>query len=155
YTEFESKRLDGNIGYIRFNIFTIPVIEKTNNAIREFHNADGLIFDLRGNPGGVGAIAVSIAGRLSEKAGSLGTMKTRAGEIKFAVFPQPSPYAGPVTILLDSLSASTSEVFASGMQEMGRAVIIGERSAGACLPSYFQKLPTGAIFQFAVADFRT
>jgi carboxyl-terminal processing protease len=34
-------------------------------------------------------------------------------------------------------------------------VIIGERSAGACLPSYFQKLPTGALFQFAIADFRT
>jgi carboxyl-terminal processing protease len=41
------------------------------------------------------------------------------------------------------------------MQEMGRAFIIGERSAGACLPSVFQKLPTGALFQFAIADFKT
>jgi carboxyl-terminal processing protease len=41
------------------------------------------------------------------------------------------------------------------MQELGRAVVVGERTAGAALPSIFQKLPTGALFQYAVADFRT
>ncbi|HMY73967.1 MAG TPA: S41 family peptidase, partial [Blastocatellia bacterium] len=87
--------------------------------------------------------------------GLLGTMKMRNSEVKFTVFPQTNAYAGPVAILIDGLSASTSEVFSSGMQEMGRAVIVGERSAGACLPSYFQKLPTGALFQFAIADFKT
>jgi carboxyl-terminal processing protease len=85
----------------------------------------------------------------------LGTMKMRSSEVKFAIFPQSNPYTGPVVILLDGLSASTSEVFSSGMQELGRAVIIGERSLGACLPSVFQKLPTGALFQFAIADFKT
>ncbi len=155
YTEFESKRLDGNIGYIRFNIFTTPVIGMVRQAIRNLHDADALVFDLRGNPGGVGGIAVSIAGQLVEKGGSLGTMKTRTSEIKFAVFPQQNAYAGPVAILLDGMSGSTSEIFAAGMQELGRAVVVGERSAGACLPSHFQKLPTGAIFQFAVADFKT
>ena len=155
YTEFEAKRIDGNIGYIRFNIFTMPIVEKTNTAIRELRDADGLIFDLRGNPGGVGGIAMSIAGRLVEKGGSLGTMKSRTGEIKFAIFPQQAPYSGPIMILVDSMSGSTSEIFAGGMQELGRAIVIGERSAGACLPSYFQKLPTGAIFQFAIADFKT
>ena len=52
-------------------------------------------------------------------------------------------------------SASTSEVFASGMQELGRAVIVGEGSAGAALPSIIQKLPTGALFQYAIGDFKT
>jgi carboxyl-terminal processing protease len=41
------------------------------------------------------------------------------------------------------------------MQEIGRAAVVGERTAGAALPSIFQKLPTGALFQYAVADFRT
>jgi carboxyl-terminal processing protease len=75
--------------------------------------------------------------------------------LKFVIFPQANPYPGPVVILIDGLSGSTSEVFASGMQEMGRAVVVGERSAGAALPSFFQKLPTGALFEFAIADFKT
>ncbi|MEP7342075.1 MAG: S41 family peptidase [Acidobacteriota bacterium] len=159
YTEFESKRLPqaggSYIAYIRFNIFTTPVTDKIRAAIREMHDADGMIFDLRGNPGGVAGIAVGIAGQLFDKGATLGTMKMRSSEVKFAIFPQTNPFTGPVAILLDGLSGSTSEVFSSGMQETGRAVIIGERSAGACLPSYFQKLPTGALFQFAIADFRT
>jgi carboxyl-terminal processing protease len=57
--------------------------------------------------------------------------------------------------MIDGLSGSTSEVFSAGMQEIGRAVIVGETSVGAALPSVFQKLPTGARFQYAIADFRT
>jgi carboxyl-terminal processing protease len=161
YTEFETKRMahspsaSGYIGYIRFNIFTMPVIEKLKAAITGFGDADGLIFDLRGNPGGIGAIAITIAGRICDKQGSLGTMKMRTGELKFPIFPQANPYAGPVAVLIDRMSASTSEVFSSGIQELGRAVIVGERSAGLALPSLIQKLPTGALFQFAIADFKT
>ncbi|MGH9832390.1 MAG: S41 family peptidase [Blastocatellia bacterium] len=155
YTEFEARRLPGDIGYIRFNVFVIPVMEKVKAAIREFSDAGALIFDLRGNPGGVGAMASGIAGLLTTQAATLGTMKTRTNELKFVVFPQSNPFTGPVAILIDGGSGSTSEIFSGGMQEMGRAVVIGERSAGACLPSYFQKLPTGALFQFAIADFKT
>ena len=158
YTEFETKRIAngaGYIGYIRFNIFTSPVIEKLKAAITGFGDADGMIFDLRGNPGGIAGIATTIAGRICDKPGSLGVMKMRSGELKFAFFPQENRYAGPVAVLIDGMSASTSEVFSSGIQEIGRAVIVGERSAGAALPSFFQKLPTGAIFQFAIADFKT
>ena len=75
--------------------------------------------------------------------------------VNFAVFPQSNPYLGPVVILADGGSASTSEIFAGGLQELGRAVVVGERTAGAALPSYFQRLPTGALFQYAIADFTT
>jgi carboxyl-terminal processing protease len=158
YTEFETKRIAngaGYIGYIRFNIFTAPVIEKLKAAISGFGDADGMIFDLRGNPGGLGGIATTIAGRICDRPGSLGVMKMRSGELRFAFFPQEKRYAGPVAVLIDGMSASTSEVFSGGIQEIGRAVIVGERSAGAALPSFIQKLPTGALFQFAVADFKT
>jgi carboxyl-terminal processing protease len=155
YTEFEAQRLPGDIGYIRFNVFVTPVMNKVKAALREFSDAGALIFDLRGNPGGVGAMASGIAGLLTTQAATLGAMRTRTNELKFAVFPQSNSYAGPVAILIDGGSGSTSEIFAAGLQEMGRAVVIGERSAGACLPSYIQKLPTGALFQFAVADFKT
>ncbi|HET8675886.1 MAG TPA: S41 family peptidase [Blastocatellia bacterium] len=155
YPEFEAKRLPSGIGYIRFNVFAISLMEKVRQAIRSMSDAPGIIIDLRGNPGGVGVMANGMAGLLHSKQASLGTMRLRTGHMNFAVFPQPEPYPGPVAILIDNGSASTSEIFAAGMQELGRAVVVGERSAGAALPSVFLKLPTGALFQYAVADFKT
>ncbi len=153
--EFEAKRLPSGHAYIRFNIWVTPLMPKIRAAIRELEDAPGLIFDLRGNPGGIGGMASGIGGHLFEKETSLGKMQMRSGYTNFAVFPQALMYSGPVAILLDGASASTSEVFASGMQELGRAVIVGERSVGAALPSVFQKLPTGAVFQYAIGDFKT
>ena len=155
YMEFETKRLAGGVGYIRFNIFVIPLLEKIKAAIRQMSDAPGIIIDLRGNPGGVGGMATGIAGVLESKQTSLGVMKLRTGHMNFAVFPQPGAYTGSVAILIDGSSASTSEVFAGGMQDIGRGVVIGERSVGAALPSVFEKLPTGALFQYAIADFKT
>ncbi|MEW6209573.1 MAG: S41 family peptidase [Acidobacteriota bacterium] len=154
YSEFESRRIDG-IGYIRFNIFTLNLSERILSAIRSLNDARGLIIDLRGNPGGVGAMASSIAGVLETRPGSLGAMKTRTGQIEFRIFPQRDAFTGPVVVLIDGRSGSTSEVFTSGMQESGRVIVVGERSVGAALPSAFQKLPTGALFQYAIADFKT
>jgi carboxyl-terminal processing protease len=155
YTEFEAKRVANNIGYIRFNTFVPILTERIREAVKSMNDAAGIIFDLRGNPGGFGTMANGIAGLLSNQPGSLGSMKMRTGEVKFVVFPQQNANLRPVVILIDGGSASTSEIFAGGMQELGRALIIGERSLGAALPSTFQKLPTGALFQYAIADFKT
>jgi carboxyl-terminal processing protease len=155
YTEFEAKRLDGGIGYVRFNVFVISLMDRIRAAIRGMSDAPGIIIDLRGNPGGLGGMAPGIAGVLEKEPTSLGTMQMRSGYQRFAVFPQLNPYLGPVVILADGGSASTSEIFAAGMQELGRAVVVGERTVGAALPSVLQKLPTGALFQYAIADFKT
>jgi len=155
YTEFETKRLVGGIGYIRFNVFVSMLMDRIRGAIRGMSDAPGIIFDLRGNPGGLGGMAPGIAGVLTKEQSSLGTMSFRSGYQHFAIFPQPNPFLGPVVILTDGGSASTSEIFAAGMQELGRAVVVGERTPGAALPSVFQKLPTGALFQYAIADFKT
>jgi carboxyl-terminal processing protease len=90
-------------------------------------------------------------------------MTNREGFIDFLVNPRRAtadgrlvkPYAGPLAILVDPLSASTSEIFAAGLQELGRAVVIGQTTAGAALPSMATKLPNGDVLQFAVADFVT
>ena len=155
YTEFEAKRLAGGIGYIRFNVFVMLLMDRIKSAIRGMSDAPGIIIDLRGNPGGLGGMSFGIAGVLEKEQASLGTMRMRSGHQNFAVFPQTNPYLGPVVILTDGGSASTSEIFAGGMQELGRASVVGERTAGAALPSYFQKLPTGALFQYAIGDFKT
>jgi len=152
---FESKRLDGNIGYIRFNMWVIPQMTKIREAIRKLNDADGIIFDLRGNPGGVGGMASGVAGLLTSERTSLGSMTNRESEQKFIVYPQPNAFTGKIIILIDYGSASTSEVFAAGMQEVGRAKIVGERSAGGILPSLFDTLPTGAIFQYAISDYKS
>ena len=155
YTEFEAKRLADGIGYIRFNIFVISLMERIRAAIRGMSDAPGIIIDLRGNPGGFGGMAPGIAGVLEKEQVSLGTMHTRSDHTNFVAFPQAKAYLGPVVILTDGGSASTSEIFAGGLQELGRAIVVGERTVGAALPSYFQKLPTGALFQYAIADFKT
>lgn len=152
---FESKRLENNVGYIRFNMWTIPQMPKIREAVRSLHGADGIIFDLRGNPGGVGGMAPGVAGLLVREQTSLGSMKSRASEMKFIVYPQADVYDGKIIILTDYGTGSTSEVFAAGMQEIGRASVVGETSAGAVLPSLFDKLPTGAIFQYAISDYKS
>lgn len=152
---FESRRLDGNIGYIRFNMWVIPQMPKIREAIRGFADAKGIIFDLRGNPGGVGGMAPGVAGLLMKEQASLGSMSGRDGSVKFIVYPQTNPFAGEIVILSDYGTGSTSEIFAAGLQAAGRARVIGERSAGAVLPSVFDTLPTGAIFQYAVSDYRS
>ena len=152
---FESKRLANGVGYIRFNMWLVPQMLKIRAALREFSDAQGIIFDLRGNPGGVGGMAPGVAGFLSSERISLGSMTGRESEVKFISYPQTNPFTGKVMILSDHGTGSTSEVFAAGLQESGRAKVIGERSAGAVLPSVFEKLPTGATFQYAISDYKS
>ncbi|MCI0489086.1 MAG: S41 family peptidase [Blastocatellia bacterium] len=155
YTEFESKRLTGRIGYIRFNTFALNLMDRIRHAISDMRDAPGIIVDLRGNPGGIGNMSNAIASLLETRRTTLGIMRTRTGEMHFAVFPREDAYRGAVVIMIDGRTGSTSEIMAAGMQESGRAILVGERSVGAALPSVFEKLPTGALFQFAIADFKT
>jgi carboxyl-terminal processing protease len=64
YTEFEAKRLAGNIGYIRFNIFVMMLMDRIRTAVRGMADAPGIIIDLRGNPGGVGGMSYGIANQI-------------------------------------------------------------------------------------------
>ena len=101
YAHVETKVLTDNIGYIRFNIFLLPVLQRIKQAIRDMHSAPGIILDLRGNPGGVGAMASSIADELYGSQSTLGAMKLRQGEIRFAIFPVTDPYRGVFVLLID------------------------------------------------------
>lgn len=156
-TEFEVKPLPGSIVAIRFNLFVTSLMPRIREAITQAaaSGARGLIFDIRGNPGGIGAMANGIAGYLVNEQSNIGVMKLRGAELKFIAFPQQGAFTGPVAVIVDRNSASTSEIFAAGLQEMGRAIVVGERSMGAALPSYIVSLPGGALLQFAAADFVT
>ncbi len=151
------------IGVISFNIWMIPIAPKFEKAMYELRDVDGLIIDLRGNPGGVGALSSSIGRFLMSEKGSLGTMTTRTSALSFNVEPvivtswgeRIDPFAGPIAVLTDSGSASTSEVFAGGLQSLGRIEVFGTRSAGMALPAGMDKLPSGDVLLHAIADFET
>lgn len=153
FVEFESKRLRGGVGYIRFNVFAVPVMDKFCAAVRGMADAPGLVVDLRGNRGGVLGMIYGMGGLLADRDAIFGEMRTRQGGTIFHVTPQRHHYKGAIAVLVDATTVSAGEMFASGLQESGRAVVVGERSAGSTLPSVAKELPTGAILQYAIADF--
>ncbi|MDJ0840820.1 MAG: S41 family peptidase [Acidobacteriota bacterium] len=153
--EYKSRVLDGNLGYISFNVFLADVGRDFQKDLStHLKETEGLIIDLRGNPGGLAIMANNVAGRLvSETGKSLGSMTNQGGTMKFPVFPQPGNYKKPVALLIDGGSASTSEILAQGLQDLGRVRLFGTNSAGAALPSVVVDLPNGDQFQYAVADY--
>ncbi len=156
WVRFESRHIAPAAGYIAFNCFLDPsvVSQGFDRAITEFMDAKGIVIDLRGNPGGIGLMAMGMAGWLVDSPGfELGTMKLRDGELRFAVIPRPETYGGAVALLVDALSGSTSEIFAGGLQDLGRARVFGTRTMGAALPSVVEELPNGDRFQYAVANY--
>jgi carboxyl-terminal processing protease len=151
----ETKKV-GGAGYVAFNMFLDlgRVMSRFGDEVSSCMKCDGLIIDLRGNPGGIGGMAMGMAGWLIDKQGlSLGNMYTRDSTIHFAVNPQVNVFRGPVAVILDGMSASTSEIFAGGLKDLGRARVFGERTAAAALPSLIEKLPNGDGFQYAVANY--
>lgn len=158
YVFLESRRLEGNLGYIRLSSFFEPstIMKQFEEAVSGFVDADGIVIDLRGNPGGLGAMAAGLSGFFVEESNQhIGTMHARQMEFKLVVFPRAETYAGPLAVLIDGCSGSTAEFMAGGLQALGRAHLFGMRSAGAALPSAIEKLPNGDGFQYAMGDYIT
>lgn len=155
YVWIETKTI-GEVGYVAFNMFfdierVMPAIAAEVSACKA---CNGFILDLRGNPGGIGGMAMGVAGFfVSQPNQRLGTMQMRDAELKFFINPRQPQYSGRLAILVDGLSASTSEILAGGLQDLGRARIFGTRTAGAALPSVVEKLPNGDGFQYAMANY--
>jgi carboxyl-terminal processing protease len=80
-------------------------------------------------------------------------MTMREGSLNVAVRPRAQAFTGRVAILVDGMTASCGEVFAAGLQDLGRARIFGSRTAGAVLASAIERLPNGDALQFVVADY--
>jgi carboxyl-terminal processing protease len=153
----------GSVGVIAFNVWMPAVDGMVLNAIDRFRTADGIVLDLRGNPGGLAAMIMGISGHFLNERVALGTMKSREATLKFAANPRlvnaagqrVEPYKGPLAILVDSMTGSASECFAGGMQSLGRARVFGQTSMGQALPAFFDKLPNGDILIHATGDFVT
>ena len=150
--EFEAKRLDNGIGYIRLNTFQQPLVPQISNAINSMGNAPGIIFDLRGNAGGE---IEGIPDLFLNKRVLLYLRRARNGETKMYFDPANDAYKGHLVLLIDQLSGSACELFAGCMQATGRAVVVGERSPGAVMESDMMVFPKGSIFMYPVAQLAT
>jgi len=153
---FESDTLRDGIGYFTFSCFFDPLtlMPAFGAAMQSFMNAPGVIIDIRGNPGGIGTIGVGMAGWFVEgKNIDMGTMHTRDNTVKLVINPREPAYKGPVAILVDGLSGSSSEILAGGVQGLPRVRIFGARTMGATLPSAAERLPNGDGFQYALASY--
>lgn len=151
----------GSAGVIRFNYWMPVVVAGLNAAVDSFRALDGFVIDLRGNLGGAGFLAPGFAGHFVDRPDTLGVMRMRTATLNFVINPRRvdtrarpvRPYAGPVAVLTDAMTASTSEFFAGGLKQLGRVRVFGEPTAGQALPAWAQKLPNGDVLMHAVADF--
>jgi carboxyl-terminal processing protease len=144
---------NGCVGVIEFNIWLPELGPELEKAVNDVRSCDGIVVDLRGNPGGLGAMVMGFGGYFMDTTQSLGTMRSRFVKLNFVINPRAVVFKGPLAILIDPMSASTSEIFAAGMQRIGRARVFGEPSAAAALPAMMERLPSGDVFVHAVADF--
>lgn len=153
----------GRIGYLRFSIWMPALSTRIDDALFEFRSSDAVVIDLRGNPGGLGLMATGVAGHFLADPVSLGTMHSRESTINFKTNPRTvdrtgravGTFAGPLALLIDPHTGSTSEIFAAGLVDAKRAECFGRTSAGAALPATTHGLKNGDVLLHAIGDFKT
>jgi carboxyl-terminal processing protease len=153
----------GRVAVLRFNSWLPAIMRELDATVDRHRDADGMVLDLRGNGGGMGAMLGGIAGHFLDRRDTLGVMVYRGGRLLIVANPRRAtadgravrPFAGPLAVLVDELSGSASEAFSGGMQSLGRARIFGSTSMGAVLAARFDRLPNGDVLYHSFADFIT
>ncbi len=165
YAHLETGRLtpskDTTAGLIRFNVWMPSLAAPLDKAVDDLRDTDGMIIDLRGNPGGQVTMVMGFSGHFLGSQYPLGLLRTRETELRLTTNPRlvnaagtpVKPFAGPVAILVDDCSFSASEIFAGGMQAIGRARVFGQTTAGMALPATVDTLPNGDQLVHALSDF--
>ncbi|MBC6937195.1 MAG: S41 family peptidase [Chloroflexi bacterium] len=153
----EYKILDNNIGYVKMRDFSADARTKLDGALQalDVNQLDGLIFDLRGNPGGLLSTAIEIASAFI-KDGTILIEDFGRGEER--VFEASGSYIGvsvPLVLLVDEDSASASELVAGALQDRGRAKIIGETTFGKGTVQTWRELVNGGGVRLTIARWLT
>jgi carboxyl-terminal processing protease len=151
FVEFESKLLESNIGYVRFNAFMPPVHTKFKDTIKSMQDTTALIIDIRGNHGGFFDVRKAMAETLVKDRVLFWRYQGRDKTSDAYLEPNDSVYEGPVVVLVDHLSVSSAEEFSGGLKAINRATIVGERTPGVVVTANFKKLPNGATFVYPMA----
>jgi carboxyl-terminal processing protease len=126
--------IDSKTGYIRFTTFTQNCIEDVRTALNalENNNAQQIILDLRGNPGGLLTEAVEIINLFVAEGNEVVSTKGKVKQFdeNFKTTKQAVDEKIPLAIIINRSSASASEIVAGAIQDLDRGVIVGQRSYG-------------------------
>jgi carboxyl-terminal processing protease len=151
--------LNQNTGYISLSSFTQTAAEEVRKNILDLQ-AKGmkqLIFDLRGNGGGLLMEAVKIVGFFVPKGQLVVSTKARAQNENNQFTTQEEPIAKtlPLVVLIDENSASASEIVAGALQDLDRAVVVGKTSYGKGLVQRTFDLKYGSKIKLTIAKYYT
>jgi carboxyl-terminal processing protease len=149
-----------SIGYINLSSFTESAYADVKKALldlKEKQNVKSIIFDLRGNPGGLLIEAVNITNLFVPKAESIVSTK---GKVKdwdknYTAAMSPVDTEMPIVILVNSGSASASEIVSGAIQDLDRGVIIGQRTFGKGLVQTTRPLSYNAKLKITTAKYYT
>ncbi|GAB3520295.1 S41 family peptidase [Emticicia fontis] len=129
-----SGMINDEVGYIQLNDFTATAAKEVKSAFSELKAAGmkKLIFDLRGNPGGLLNMSVEICNVFLPKDQLIVETRGKVADWnkKFMSMENPMDTEIPIVVLVNSMSASASEIVSGTLQDYDRAVIIGQRSFG-------------------------
>jgi carboxyl-terminal processing protease len=137
---------ESRVGYVRVNSFGAETPQEFEDALESLENKDvqGVIIDLRFNPGGLLRSAIVMADMFLND-GVIVSTKGRAYPEQVArATRRQTMVSTPIVILMNRQSASASEVFAGALKDNGRAVVVGTRSFGKGLTQSVIDLPSGA-----------
>jgi carboxyl-terminal processing protease len=154
-----AKLMDDGVGYIALDRFTKTASKEVENALKLFmiDEAKGIILDLRNNPGGLLQEAVKIVNLFVPKGQLVVSTKSNIEGFNnsFITRKQPLNLDIPLIILINEKSASASEIVAGALQDLDRAVVIGERSFGKGLVQRPKSLPYGGQLKVTISRYYT
>jgi carboxyl-terminal processing protease len=150
--------LNENTGYITLSSFTATASKEFSEAYKELkknENFSQLIFDLRGNGGGLLNQAVNIANVFVEKGTKIVDTKGKLTDWNktYHTLNQPLDLDMPVAVLINGSSASASEIVAGSLQDLDRAVIVGKTSYGKGLVQNTRPLSYNSQLKVTVAKY--
>jgi carboxyl-terminal processing protease len=153
--QIESRLLDDGAGYIRLLQFTDQVGQDLRQTASDLidQGAEGIVLDLRGNPGGLLDEAVEVASVFIGD-GPIVSVQERAGD-RQTFDATGDALDVPLVVLVDGGSASASEIVAGAVKDRGRGEIVGEQTFGKGTVQTIRSLPDGLGVKFTTARYFT
>ena len=152
-----SSMLTDTTGYIVLSTFTRDCSQEVKRALRQLkeQGARNLVLDLRGNGGGLAIEAVNVVNLFVPKDKLILQMKgkNKSANSSYSTRWQPEEPDMPVVVLVDGASASSSEITCGSLQDLDRAVIMGERTYGKGLVQQPRQLPYGGMLKLTTSHY--